>query len=130
MSQSKQPAPAPAWRDEAKRLAAVLESIGRRETERRQRQAAPDAGLRPLYRSAELTTFPSRWDTALEAARRDPAACIDRLHVREIGWFLYSMGDLEAMRDCAEAIERGSTRSYVDAAWDGIGVPGGGLWCA
>lgn len=116
----------PVWHVEAQRLAPLLESIGRRETERRcAAPSRPGPRKRWVSRDYALT---SRWDDALELAERDPAAAVDRLHVREIGWQLYAMGDVGAMRDCLDLVEDATALSYVGAAWDGIGVPGGGTW--
>lgn len=123
----------PAWHVEAQRLAPVLESIGRREMKRRaEREAAapPRTGklFPPPFVLPDPATIPNRWESLLELAERDPAAAVDRLHARDIGWRLYAMGDVDAMRDCLDLIESGAALSYVDAAWDGIGAPGGGTW--
>jgi hypothetical protein len=122
----------PAWHAHAQHLAGVLEEICVREAEREaeRRRAAPRPAEPPrLVRSSHLTVVPSRWGTAREEAQRDPGAYVDRVRVREIGWQLYALGGLDATTACADMLKRGTTLSYVDAAWDGIGPPGGALWC-
>ncbi len=117
----------PAWHAHAQHLAGVLDAIGAREAERR--KAAPLRTEPPrLVRSSHLTIVPSRWDTARVKAQRDPAAYVDQVQVREIGWQLHALGGLYAMAACADMLKSGTALSYVDAAWDGIGPPGGALW--
>jgi len=117
----------PAWHAHAQRLAGVLDAIGVREAERR--RAAPRPAEPPrLVRSSHLTVVPSQWDTAREEVQRDPAACVDRVRVREIGWQLHALGGFHAMAACADMLKSGTALSYVDTAWNGIGPPGGALW--
>ena len=117
----------PAWHAHAQHLADVLDSIGRREAERRRAAPCSTEPLRP-FRSRHLTIVPNRWDTALEEAQRDPTAYVDRVRVREVGWQLHALGGLHAMAACADMLKSRTALSYVDAAWDGIGPPGGALW--
>lgn len=118
----------PAWYPQAHRLAAVLETIGARELERH-RLAPASSRTIALFKPCDPDAIPGLWEVALEDVRSDPAAFVDRRRVREVGWQLYALGGLDAMRGCADMIESGATLSYVDAAWEGIGPPGGALWC-
>lgn len=123
MLQSKQPAsPEPGWGNEVRRLAGVLAALGLQEIGRR-RSRMRLSGPPPTVWSGDGITIPDRWESAVSDARYDPEGYVVRTRTREIGWQLYALGGLVAMRGCLSLIERSDVHSYVDAAWSGIGIP-------
>lgn len=123
MQQLKQSAAVtPTWTEEAQRLADVLEAITAHEIKRRLGRAVP-WGPQRVFSIA----IPDHWDNAVADARFDPEAYVFRVRVREIGWQLYALGGLHAMRECCAAIQNDDALSHVDAAWTGIGVAANGL---
>lgn len=123
MLQLKQPAlPEPVWGNEVRRLAGVLAALGLQEIGRR-RCRMKLSGPQPAVWSGDGLTIPDHWESAVSDALYDPEGYVVRMRTREIGWQLYALGGLVAMRGCLTLIERSDVHSYVDAAWKGIGIP-------
>ncbi len=121
--QPKQPAsPEPVWANEVRRLAGVLADLGLQEIGRR-RCRMRLSGPQPAVWAGDSITIPNHWKGAVSDARYDPEGYVVRARTREIGWQLYALGGLIAMRECLTLIERSDVHSYVDAAWSGVGVP-------
>ena len=122
MLQPKQPAsPEPIWGNEVRRLAGVLAALGLQEIGRR-RCRMRLSGPQPAVWSGDGITIPDHWEGAVSDARYDPEGYVIRMRTREIGWQLYALGGLVAMRGCLALIERSDVHAYVDAAWKGIGI--------